>query len=80
MGRNTNQKAKEGMINQGKIGDSKVFDGGEERSNNEDIINHAHTPIVRPTCKKIRIQKVREAIQNYKVRGPTELEVAIIEN
>ena len=62
MGRNANRKAKEGMICQGKMGDSKVLDGGEERSNNEDLINHARTPAMRPTCKKLRTREEREAI------------------
>ena len=57
MGRNANQKAKEGMIRQGKTGDSKVLDGGEERSNNEDIIDHARTSTMRPTRKRLGPEK-----------------------
>lgn len=54
VGKNMDQKAKESMISQGNVGDGKVMDGGEERSNNEDVVNHVHTPTMRPTRKNLR--------------------------
>ena len=61
------------MIRNGKAGDGKMANKGNERGTREGMIHWTCTAIVRPTSEQTREMKEGEVVQDHQVKGLTQL-------